>query len=302
MNISDLKLSKPAILLGNGLNNYYMKDDFAWLSLLNKLSNGKIIKSYFENGDLTYPECFDILSINSISKNKNFGSIKDRLSKQIIEWEGTEGHHKFTEFARDQNIPIITTNYDLTLVDDELKHAMKIKPDDKYNNMRPRKNIHSGKNFTDFYPWYTCYSDNTITDASKQFGIWHMHGISCYKRSLSIGASDYGNNISQYKKLLDNEKLINKSEWKGKNSWMDVFYNCDLVIVGLTLAAQETSLRWLLIKREKYYLKNSNLRKKTYFVVNKDYEKLGVGKKFFFDSIGTEIIEKSGKEIYEEWN
>jgi hypothetical protein len=212
-----------------------------------------------------------------------------------------KGHHKLTEFARIQNIPILTTNYDLTLVDKKLKLAMKIKPDNRYNNMRPRKNINNGKNFTDFYPWYTCYSDNAIIDASKQFGIWHMHGISCYKRSLSIGASDYGNNISKYKELLNNEKLITQPEWKGKNSWLDVFFNCDLVILGLTLASQETSLRWLLIQREKYYLKNSTIRRKTYFVVNKDYDKIGNGKLFFFESMGIEIILKSGKEIYEIW-
>lgn len=301
MNISNLGLSKPAILLGNGLNNYYLENS-SWLNLLQNLSFKTIEESYFETGDLTYPEYFDVLSITLNNGKKEIESIKEELSNKIIEWEGKNGHHKVTQFAREKNIPILTTNYDLTLVDKKLKEAMKIKSGDKYHNMKPRKNIHSGKKFSDYYPFHTCYSDNTITEASQQFGIWHMHGISCYKRSLSIGASDYGNNISQYKKFLDKEEQIKDPKWNGKNSWLEVFYHCDLIILGLTLASQETSLRWLLIQREKYYLKNSNLRRKTYFVVNKDYEKICDGKKFFFESIGIEIIEKSGKEIYEIWN
>jgi hypothetical protein len=89
MNISDLKLTTPAILLGNGLNNY-LKKNSSWFKLLEKISKGKIEESFFETGDLTYPEYFDALSINLTKGKNDFESIKYKLCEQIIEWEGTK--------------------------------------------------------------------------------------------------------------------------------------------------------------------------------------------------------------------
>jgi hypothetical protein len=303
MIISKTDFPQPAILLGNGLNNHVFTNT-SWTNLLNQLTDDVIPRSYFNHGDLSYPEFFDALSFNSRKGFEDYESLKNKVCKRIIRWEGTPQHHKFTEFVRENNIPVVTTNFDLTLIDHKMRDAMKMKSGDPYKYLKPRQGgkVEGNTTFTDYYPWNTYYSDNVIENAPSQFAIWHMHGIACYKRSLAIGAIDYGNNISRYKSYIGNQKEICAPEWNGKNTWLDIFFHCDLVIIGLSLDSQETNLRWLLMEREKYFRKYQLFRKNTVFVTNKELDSVGEGKKYFLNSIGIKVVEKvNGKEIYDEW-
>lgn len=301
MKIRDLNLTRPAILLGNGLNNHCFLN-CSWLQLILQLADKPIPKSLFENGGLNYPEFFDALAFENKKGYPDYNSLKHNICKTIVKWEGTSGHSKLTAFARENQIPIITTNYDLTLVDDRIRDRMKMKKSQSYESMKPRMTIISRRGFSDFYPWHTCYSDDEINHATSQFAIWHMHGIACYQRSLSIGAIDYGNNISRYKYYLKSIKKLNDEDWIGKNSWLEVFFHCDLLIIGLSLDSQETSLRWLLMEREKFYRKYPMARRKTIFILNKKYDTLYDGKRFFLKSLEIDILEvENGNVLYEEW-
>ncbi|MEO6169085.1 MAG: hypothetical protein ABIO46_02590, partial [Chitinophagales bacterium] len=57
----------------------------------------------------------------------------------------------------------------------------------------------------------------------------------------------------------------------------------------------------LLIEREKFYRQNESLRKKAWYIVNKQCDKkLLPGKKLFFEKLRIEIIEaKNSKQIYD---
>lgn len=298
MKINSREFRRPAILLGNGLNNH-LEMNGSWFDLLNTISSKRVDKEYFD-GELSYPEFFDAISFQNGKGTIEYESFKKNICKNISLWRSLPGHQKLTQFARMNNIPILTTNYDFTLVDHTIAKAMNFKHVDNQHLFLPRKIPNSS--FTHYYPWHSYYSDSEIVNARTQFAIWHIHGIACYERSLSIGAIDYGNNVSRYKNFIGNKKDINTSNWKGINSWLDVFLHCDLIIIGLNLRSEETSLRWLLMEREKYFRSEYGQRMKTLFITNKQYDKLSDGKKFFFDSINIKYRElSSGKEIYDSW-
>lgn len=158
--------------------------------------------------------------------------------------------------------------------------------------------------FSDIYPWGTYYSNKEISDALNQFAIWNIHGSCYYKRSLVIGASDYSAVISKISNYLysDKNSLLNTYiNWIGRNSWLDIFFHKNLYIIGLSLDVQESSLRWLFIEREKYYRKNPDKRKETFYVYKSG--DMSESKKLFFNTLSITLIEmNSYDEIYSSWN
>jgi hypothetical protein len=301
MKIDKNKYTKPCIVLGNGLNNY-LEMDGSWIGLLDELSSKISLNNLLNTNELSYPEFYDALAFQNGKGMIEYKSLKQDICKKISNWNGLDGHFKLTKFARDNDIPIITTNYDYTLIDEVILNNIEIVKNDKYVLKKPKKIKGTEKKFTDYYPWHAYYSEKEITNARDQFGVWHMHGIACYERSISIGAIDYGNNISRYKKYIGNKSEIAEQEWIGKNSWLDIFMNNDLIIIGLSLMSQETSFRWLLMEREKFFRKNENLRRKTLFVINDEFDIYSKGKKFLFDSLNIESLKlPNGMAIYDNW-
>jgi hypothetical protein len=289
MNIDKNKFSNPAILLGNGLNNY-CKLPVTWKKLLIELSNNSISDKILKDNGISYPEIFDVICFNDEKEIVNYSSLKEQICKKITAWSGTKRHEEFIDFVRQHEIPVLTTNYDLTLETSILKKEGK-KPD-KTNN-RP---------VIDRYPWYSYYSDHEINNPLCEFAIWHIHGFQYYKRSLVIGAIDYTNTIARLKKWLPEKTYSSDNVWIGKNSWIDIFFHCDLIIIGLSLEPQETSLRWLLMERERYFRRHVEKRKKTLFVINSEHDKVGDGKKYFFESLKIDIKKyKLAAEIYKKW-
>ena len=72
------------------------------------------------------------------------------------------------------------------------------------------------------------------------------------------------------------------------------------VFIGIDLGVQETSLRWLLIEREKLFKQYPDTRKKTWFIRNLQYDKMKQGKRLFFEKLNIEIIDaKDAIQIYQ---
>ena len=88
-----------------------------------------------------------------------------------------------------------------------------------------------------------------------------------------------------------------------KNSWLYIFLNCNLLIVGSFLSSQETSLRWLLVKREQLFKENSLKRRKTCYVVNKEFDCFSKPKEFYFDSLNiSRLTINNSKDLYADWS
>jgi len=287
-----------SFLIGNGINRYKNEENDenrvdSWYNLLDKLWKKYGSKKYkFPNGmDLT--ELYDIIKIkNNKKNNKNLDiEITAELEKKLQIWNYSEHHKKIVEFAIAKKTPIFTTNYDQLL--------MKASDLKLFGNKR-------NNDFTHYYPWKCYYAKNEIKDPLKEFGLWHIHGMIRYKRSIRLGITHYMGMVNYAKKYLriKTEKnyyeQIDQRKWNGVNSWLEVFLKKDLFIFGLGLDRSEIFLRWLLFERKKFrdYL---NFKNKDIFIEVKESKKDDKceekmfkaeleQKKFYFENLGFEYI------------
>jgi hypothetical protein len=291
MEIDKQTYSRPAILLGNGLNNYcsFQTD---WKRLLREISENTISEDVFGDHGISYPEIFDAICFNNGKELINYSSLKEKICKIIADWSATEYHERFVNFTGRNNIPVLTTNYDLML-EASIKNGKLIR-----TNKLPGE-----AKRTDYYPWHSYYSDHKIKNVLNEFAVWHVHGLRRHRRSLIIGVIDYTNVISRLKKYVPTKIASANDEWSGSDSWIDIFFHCDLIIIGLALDPQETSLRWLFMERERYFRRNEEKRKRTLYVYNRKYDKFNEGKKYFFKSINIELQwYDCPSDIYESWS
>ena len=126
-----------------------------------------------------------------------------------------------------------------------------------------------------------------------------------YNRSIKLSLSDYINQTARARKFIhSDDKLMdfdnkNKPFWNGINTWLHIFFNTDLCILGLGLDVNETFLRWLMIERERYFRKFPERRKEGWYLYSRE-DKMEEGKRLFLQSTGfNEIKLKSREEVYE---
>lgn len=289
--------TNQAILLGNGLNNF-VGIQASWKNLLVELSNNQNTENMLQNKEISYPEYFDALSFDNKENTVNKEILKKEICRRLSLWERSGIHDEFLSFAKKNNLPIITTNYDSTLIKQEIFSFHKKNKKFKRGHLLP---LQYSQSFTYLYPWSSYYSDHLVSDIKNEFAIWHMHGIACYPNSLLIGASDYASMIAQLKKYLPHDWPLLNENWRGTKTWLDIFFNCDLFIVGLSLESQETSLRWLLMERERYFRKFAERRKVTTYIVNNQYDVMTEGKAYLFSCMNINIARYPDSDsIYEE--
>ena len=84
-----------------------------------------------------------------------------------------------------------------------------------------------------------------------QHDLWHIHGCLGKKGSITellFSSLDYFKAISHvnyYGNVFD-------ANWKGRKTWLQLFFECPLLVTGLSLEPQETFLRYLLMMRKAY--------------------------------------------------
>ena len=283
--------SEIALIIGNGVNRYPNDNEKnSWESLLLDLwheSNASERLSRLPSG-ISPTEFFDILEVSNTQPEK-----KAELAKKFCNlmggWEYLPHHISITSWAEHYDCPILTTNFDEVLSDS-----------------LPNCKLHgnTGRKFTDFYPWEAYFSTRTVSSPENGFAIWHVNGMQRYERSLRLGLSHYMGSVERARNWLhkgDESSLFrgkNVNGWRGANSWLHVFFNCHLLIVGLGLNENEVFLRWLLIERYKYFRKYPDRSKKAWYVSKGAPQ--DEGKLLFLRELGIEtVICNSYYDIYE---
>lgn len=307
------EIENTALILGNGINNYCNQNN-SWNKLLIDLAKRNVSKKadykrILEDKSVSYPEFFDLVDLSGEPPSINL-ELKKRLAVGINRWKPQKIHNVWVSKFMEIDRPILTTNFDYLLefsnsrIEDFIKSQSQKRRFSPLNfEIPPAK-----REFTSYYPWRSYYSDRRIKDCNREFAIWHIHGFCDYVRSIRMGLSDYMGIVEKSRKLLykssgnpfKNFGSINK--WIGRNTWLDVFLNNNLLIVGLGLEVQEVSLRWLLIIREKLFKKyeEQGIRKKTWFISNEEHDSMLEGKKLFFEKLNIEIIyAKKSEYIYD---
>ncbi|MBN2156816.1 MAG: SIR2 family protein [Candidatus Lokiarchaeota archaeon] len=307
------EIKNTALILGNGINNFCDRNN-SWNNLLIDLARKNVskkadYKKILEDKSVSYPEFFDLVDLSREPPSINL-ELKKRLAAGISRWKPQKAHNMWVSKFMEIDRPILTTNFDylLELSDNRIESYIKSKSQDKRFSPLNFKIPQAKREFTTFYPWRSYYSDRIIRDCNREFAIWHIHGFCDYVRSIRMGLSDYMGIVEKSRKLLYKSSgnpfkdFTSMNNWIGKNTWLDVFLNNNLLIVGLGLEVQEVSLRWLLIIREKLFKKyeERGIRKKTWFILNEEYDSMLEGKKLFFEKLNIEIIyAKKSEYIYD---
>jgi hypothetical protein len=241
------QLERPAILLGNGINN--LENTFLdWKSLLLKIGGENL---NFEG--LTYNEMYDFIEMHSANSKELKLKVCEYLKSPSI--ENLQPHFQFLNLVQSENCPVLTTNFDLAL--ETAKELTFFRTENK--------------GFTRFYPWDTYSAQEELQDPTNGFSIWHMHGQTRYHDSIRLGLTDYMGSVEKARNWIHkgDSRLFNgknQGNWRGKDTWLHIWFNMPLIIVGLKLESQEVFIRWLLIERERYFKQFSEKRKETVFI------------------------------------
>jgi hypothetical protein len=308
-------IAHTAFFLGNGMNNFCATTS-SWKELLIDLAVNHIdekgdYEKILSDNTVSYPEFFDLIQLSSNVRDETFDykSIKKGIRNGFEKWKPQKIHEIWTEKLIELNRPVLTTNYDYLLEFSNLSIRSYVRKT-QYNKrlFRPQriKNKDGKVGFSPYYPWHSYYSNRTVENANSEFAIWHIHGFYEYASSIRLGLTDYMGIVEKGRRWLlkSTGNPFNKrselKKWVGNNSWLDVFLNNHLVFIGIDLGVQETSLRWLLIEREKLFKQYPETRKKTWFIRNLQYDKMKQGKRLFFEKLNIEIIDaKDAKQIFE---
>jgi len=279
-----------ALIIGNGINMHGKSSTTnSWKDLLMSLAknDGFDFNKDMPSG-IILTEFYDLLEIKSTSINSKKSLQKD-FCTPMQDWKPYKHHKSIVAWAEQNQIPILTTNFD-----DVLAQA----GDHKLLSQHT-------KGFTDFYPWDSYFGSIALDRPDQGFGIWHINGMMRYKRSIRLGLTHYMGSVARARNLIhggSDRNLFsgkNAENWAGVETWLHIIFNKPLLIFGLALNENEVFLRWLLIERAKYFKKFPKRRHDAWYVYNGGDEKKNEGKLYFLNGIGVIPVKvDSYEELY----
>ncbi len=221
-------MQRKTILYGNGLN-LLTQGVPKWDDLLTQIDNtwhtSMALQCIAPPNTVQYDQLELTSSISSPQLMANLcNAIHGPWNNQVYE-----------HLSSVPNVNFLTTNYDLTL-ESYLRHTPSGKRETLYN----------------LYAYYSINSqENSLYDSGN---IWHIHGDINRTQSIILGYDHYCKQIikirdyipKSYTKILSQGFRRKYDEnWKGQ-SWVDLFFNSDIFIVGLGLGFAELDLWWIL--------------------------------------------------------
>ena len=271
--------SQVALVIGNGINMYGgPATNSSWNKLLSSLAK-EHLPSELENipNGISFTEFYDVLELKSKKLDAEKSLQKD-FCNLMSQWRPSQHHQDVVNWAARSNSPILTTNFEHTLAE------------------AGSCSLHRTKKggFTDFYPWESYYGQQQTSDPANEFGIWHINGMQHYHRSVRLGLTHYIGSAERARSWLyqgGSARFFSgkhSDSWKGASSWLQIVFNCPLLIFGLSLGENEVFFRWLLIERAKYFKKFPEQKKDAWYVYTG--EENDVGKNFFLEGVGIKPI------------
>jgi len=335
----DLTLEKPAFLVGNGINyadgcrmsweellmdslpaemrNTSKNDDdtnmlfkinnaSASVQISVDISNQKSMKNTTRS--LSYPEIAELALLRKSpdnydekSKSEFLSMVTEKIKTDIEKGSRfNDNHEKMAEFAHDHEIPILTTNFDRNFLKTPyFKNWESIKlcwipknPDIEGYDYQTLKNA--------------CFcpkSLNEIGDIHSEFAVWHIHGVVSHPESLCYTNWDYFNYCAKIKEISKRKKYDDHSK---DSTWIDIFLDNDLIIMGLELGSFETDLRALLSERNikhkvTEHIENEWKKPATIYIYRKEAAEtdMPADKKALFEALGIRCVPMAQDEIYE---
>ena len=224
-----------ALLIGNGPNQVAGIMP-SWKDLLATAADRPID---FQIEGLSNTEVYDLVELHSREGADIKQRVKERLA--IVEGSNLAIHRRLMEFAEQHRSPVLTTNFD---------EAFERSVNSRLYHITTNK-------FTRFYTWKTYYGHQQHTLPTDGYGIWKIHGDVKYKDSIRLGLTDYMGSAGRARKLIhaDGDRLFRgkrQDHWPGHQTWLHIWFNLPIIILGFGYGIDEIFLRWLLIERKRY--------------------------------------------------
>ena len=222
------------LLLGNGLNLAYNRKSVSWKRFLESVS----IPDFPDT--VTLP-----LSLEVILRTNN--NVRATMKEQSHTLYGDVGTEEFREALLEVLSlgfdEIITTNYSYELETAALGL-------EKITDYRLKKITRSTTGQTDRK--YLLHTYNEVTYNGVVNRIWHIHGEARKHESMIIDHYSYGALLNRF---------VNFCRWRGKErgkdeprmlekeSWLDVFMEADVYVMGQGFDFAEMDLWWLINRK-----------------------------------------------------
>ena len=276
---------RVALLIGNGIQ-MYPNGGQSWNGLVERLAKENGFPSPEKARNLALPELYDLIDVVRPGKRGPLETseafpLKAQFCKGMESWKPRAHHHAIVHWAKRNDTPIMTTNFD-----EVLKVAAEA---DRFSLFQPRG---GRKGQTDYYPWEKYYGRRPLDGPCDGFGIWHINGFISHMRSIRLGLSDYMGCVTRCRPWILGADA--SPDWAGRDTWLDILFRMPFVMFGLGLEAQEVWLRWLLIQRAKHYKKHGGERPPAWYVhTAKECSDAQREKHFFLNCLGIETVEVS---------
>ena len=302
-----------AFVFGNGINRYacgkarVSSKKIAWDGMLLALWEQVCGEEFFmknakgepeiPSDGISYTEFFSILENFLQNDNRlNYKNQKARVglkarTKAYVEKNINicRRYHRWLHKQLDEvfDCPVLTTNYDYNIEE----------------GMILGSNFRTQTRYTNDFLMESYMTNSNGKDPFEEFCVWHVNGSLRFANSLRIGLADYTSIINQasirINEWLDCRKkglpLVNIGFSK---SWLRMFFEKDICIVGLSLDTNEILLRWLLIERKKFFDNHPDLKRQTWYVTKKGDVKKGM--ELFLQFLDIELIALDGyQDVYE---
>lgn len=281
--------SNLALLIGNGINRYgTTAHGSSWDALLSALARRHLDPAHERVPvGISLTEFYDVLELG-YSRSSGEAGLQAQFCELMAGWQPLPQHERIARWAQRHAVPILTTNFESTLGDAigcTLQRAR-------------------SAGFTAFYPWERYFASNTVADPCREFAVWHVNGMQCYRQSIRLGLSHYMGSVERARGWLHKGagrlfSARDAQEWQGASTWLQIVFHKPLLVFGLALAENEVFLRWLLIERAKYYRGHPERRQPAWYVHTAGDP--DGGKHLFLKAVGVELIAvASYDEIYGE--
>mgnify|MGYP002607941818 CR=1 FL=1 len=228
---------EATILYGNGLNRL-SKNPLDWNKLLHKLAQegNTVLNTENKPYTMAYEELF-------LSGQMDEETIKNK----VVEYSKTIESNRFYEKLYALELKnYLTTNYDYAF------EKIFEENNFKYELNKNRERI---------------YSVRTYVDVENHTKIWHIHGDINRNHSISLGLDQYCGSIGKmndyikgkgdYKEVVKIEDKIQDISKYDSISWIELFFNTDIHIIGQGMDFSETDLWWILDKRARFLKRNN---------------------------------------------
>ena len=301
---------KPCFLLGNGISRY-MNPAPSWTELLARLMNQvglasednvKCLEKLDEGkSEMNAPEFYTTFLL---AKGERMS--RDHLKTQLKSVLGSQRKCEMLNYIQNQKLQVLTINFDFGI-----DQALGVMPSGARNPFSTT----AGRTDSKRYPFYQYVAktkktgmalEGTGKEAEKgkksvtdECAVWHIHGNVYNAKTILLGFEDYVQAIVYVREKLlksatDPAKYaqIGEKDCVANNTWLKLFFMHPLVIAGCGLASEELFLRWLLLRRCRYYLGIE--QPPVYYLVTlpkEGREQEYAHKKAYFQAMGIQFVE-----------